>query len=528
MIDRISLENVRVFTKAQPFELKNLTIFTGTNSSGKSTVLKVLPLLRQTQGIRETAESDDGRLRLRGGQVDLGRYQSFISDNETERNMHFGMSFSNGIPSGWIRWLKSVKGPKHEEFKWASKSDDKIVPYSVDCSFRFSAGVLPLSDQSPISGTLVEADFKLRFQNEMLLSWKVCRIVQETGLPGKNLYRLVLPKDFWSKSGMSALIQPLARPDEESVEHIVAIKGILPAVILAHRVPARGKNKTKRGAETNAKIGGYDRWPLPPIIDQVLTEFKSALQEVHYVGPLRSPGKRIYVADYDASPGLDPTGDFLPFLLRDKGETKVVNFHPTGNGKTEEPLLNALSYWMEYLRTDKFSFNEANPDINLSTKDGILLELKVQSPHAAGKYTLADSGFGYSQIMPVLTRGLLTKVGGTLVVEQPELHLHPALQVRLATFFLAMAQVGKQVIVETHSEHLVNAIRVAVAESEEAKLASLCKIYFIESSQGAPVIHDLSVREDGMLNEWPASFFGDALHLSGRLLRAQRKFLKGK
>ncbi len=124
--------------------------------------------------------------------------------------------------------------------------------------------------------------------------------------------------------------------------------------------------------------------------------------------------------------------------------------------------------------------------------------------------------------MPVITHGLLAEVDGTVVVEQPEVHLHPALQVRLANFFVAMARCGKQVILETHSEHLINAIRVLVAEAADKSFAQLCKVYFLEVKNLGPEVHDLTVKPDGTFEDIPKKFFGEALELSGRLLRAQK------
>ncbi|WP_371418295.1 AAA family ATPase [Anabaena sp. UHCC 0253] len=148
----------------------------------------------------------------------------------------------------------------------------------------------------------------------------------------------------------------------------------------------------------------------------------------------------------------------------------------------------------------------------------------MKSPNSGNLYSLADSGFGYSQVLPIVVKGLQAKPGSVLIVEQPELHLNPALQVRLASFFVAMMRADKQILIETHSEHIVNAIRVITAEDESGKLAGKCGIFFIDAESEIPVIHELSIKSDGTIPDLPKHFFGEAISLSGRLLRAQRRF----
>jgi predicted ATPase len=114
-----------------------------------------------------------------------------------------------------------------------------------------------------------------------------------------------------------------------------------------------------------------------------------------------------------------------------------------------------------------------------------------------------------------------------LIIEQPELHLNPALQVRLAEFFIGMVRCGKQIIIETHSEHIVNAVRVLTAEDESGDLARQCSIYFLGITSGQPVVHALTIGADGGVAHWPRDFFGEAVELSRRLFKAQRRFKGG-
>ena len=189
-------------------------------------------------------------------------------------------------------------------------------------------------------------------------------------------------------------------------------------------------------------------------------------------------------------------------------------------------LLQALNSWMYYIRTGEAPlWFVPNDEVDLEVTK-ILAELKVKTVSDARSYSIADSGAGYSQILPLLLKGLLAKKDSTLIIEQPELHLHPALQVRLTEFFVALARFERQVLIETHSEHIVNMVRVLAAEDESGALATLSTIYYIDAELGRPVVHELSIKPDGTVPDWPQSFFGEAASLVGRLLRAQKRFIK--
>lgn len=92
---------------------------------------------------------------------------------------------------------------------------------------------------------------------------------------------------------------------------------------------------------------------------------------------------------------------------------------------------------------------------------------------------------------------------------------------RVAEFLVAMVRSGKQIIIETHSEHIVNMIRVLTAEDEDEELAERCGIFFLDAETQLPIVHDLSIKPDGTVPKWPYNFFGEAVSLTGRMLRAQ-------
>ena len=180
---------------------------------------------------------------------------------------------------------------------------------------------------------------------------------------------------------------------------------------------------------------------------------------------------------------------------------------------------------MYYLRTGEYTEADAEHDlreIDVASMKDVLLEFTVKT-FGGEAHGLADSGFGYSQILPIVVRGLIAPARSMLIVEQPELHLNPALQVRLAEFLASLVIAGKRVLIETHSEHIVNTIRVLSAEDPTNKLAESCKVLYVDTESGKPQLKQLEIQPNGTIPGWPRQFFGEALSLSARLLTAQNK-----
>jgi len=232
------------------------------------------------------------------------------------------------------------------------------------------------------------------------------------------------------------------------------------------------------------------------------------------------------MTNLEVDPTMDAAGEFLPYVLRDQRDQHVSYVSPKGGTTAiRKPFRYALDSWMFYLRTGEHVEAGAENDlkeIDVASMKDVLLEFKVKS-FGGEAHGLADSGFGYSQILPIVVRGLIAPVGSMLVIEQPELHLNPALQVRLAEFLASLVLAKKSILIETHSEHIVNTIRVLSAEDTTNQLAEFCKVVYVETESGAPELRHLDIQPNGTIPHWPRQFFGEALSLSARLLRAQNK-----
>lgn len=128
-----------------------------------------------------------------------------------------------------------------------------------------------------------------------------------------------------------------------------------------------------------------------------------------------------------------------------------------------------------------------------------------------------NTGFGVSYALPVIVAGLLTEPGDLLIVENPEAHLHPAGQSRLGRFLARVAGSGVQVLVETHSDHVLNGARLAVAQDRSLPAKDMITHYF-DHDRTLPI----AINDKGELSHWPSGFFDQIESDLGRLARAGR------
>jgi predicted ATPase len=150
--------------------------------------------------------------------------------------------------------------------------------------------------------------------------------------------------------------------------------------------------------------------------------------------------------------------------------------------------------------------------------------LRFQLPGAPAEWTRPQNiGFGTSSVLPIVVAALQAPRGGLLMVENPEAHLHPLGQSLMGAFLAQVAADGVQVLIETHSDHVVNGIRRAVASGEVALAPGAARIsYFHSGPDGAPQHEAIEIAQTGDLSAWPPGFFDQIERDLGALARARR------
>ena len=138
--------------------------------------------------------------------------------------------------------------------------------------------------------------------------------------------------------------------------------------------------------------------------------------------------------------------------------------------------------------------------------------LRFKTPGLRTEWTRApNAGFGISYALPIVVAALRAEVNGLLLVENPEAHLHPAGQSRIGGFLARVAADGVQIVLETHSDHVLNGIRVAVADSSAALFPEQAVIHFFRvEDDGGPALQSMELQRTGQLTAWPAGFFDQA------------------
>lgn len=282
------------------------------------------------------------------------------------------------------------------------------------------------------------------------------------------------------RAGKSGYVVPhLNKAEAKKVE--VAFRHFIPALQPAPNYDYRsGRGRDAILEKFMASDEAWGAWA---------TEFR----RVAHVAPLRQPVPRFGILGKSLNSELGPGGENLLRVLRASDDSP-------GAGTR---LATEVSRWV----AEDFKMLRSLELVDVDDSGTILALLGDERSGFEG-INLANMGEGLSQLLPIIARVLTTPEFGSLLIEQPELHLHPAAQADLADLFIGgAAKRNRQVIVETHSEHLLLRLRRRIAEGklDPAEVAVL----YVERDGSESSVRSLDLDAAGHFDDWPKGFFDE-------------------
>ncbi|MGO7530590.1 DUF3696 domain-containing protein [Rhizobium leguminosarum] len=246
-------------------------------------------------------------------------------------------------------------------------------------------------------------------------------------------------------------------------------------------------------------------------------------QGVRYLGPLRDAPRAVYPVEALENPtDVGYRGEHTAAVLETNAGS-IISYHlpppedmdfdyMASAESGHAPLRNAVTEWLKYLGVA----------VEVRAVDTGVFgnELRVSTDAEGAMHHLTNVGVGVSQVLPIVVNALLAQPGALLIFEQPELHLHPKVQARLADFFVALALDGKQLVLETHSEYLIDRLRLRIALAEDDDARDMISILFSEKRGGKTTFTPVELTEYGAVTNWPKDFFEQSQRDVGRILKA--------
>ncbi len=246
-------------------------------------------------------------------------------------------------------------------------------------------------------------------------------------------------------------------------------------------------------------VSGPRPWagqPGAPLARELAPEIYDVLSHVYFLGPMRAQAKRTTVVGQGGDKYVGPAGERMVELLHD-----------------EDALLAQVNAWCQRLGLG-YRVRMLAPvshDIVISAGDFTVLALEDVRHDPPVLVSPRAVGYGVGQLLPVITQCCVSD-GGMIIVEQPEVHLHPRLQSAVGDLFIDTVTSGRgQLLIETHSEHLV--LRILRRIREGSFSATDLRILYVDLHDDAAVfVRNLEVSDRGeLIDGWPGDFFEERL-----------------
>ncbi|CAB3699927.1 AAA family ATPase [Trinickia soli] len=509
----VGVKNLRALVDSEFIELKPITLLVGKNSVGKSTFARVFPLLRQSNEEKRRAP-----VLWWGKYVDFGSFRDAVHRNADVREVSLCFDI--------------MLEPESEPFlmdPWWSQTLPLAGPTRFQLEVAFACGS---DDNTYIKRTEIRADgmsCTVHTSQNMAVEKIICGDVNWTpstdvsahGAAGELLPMVTFFRHFRAKdrtfrkpqnpfiAELNDSIRKLAHPKTKD-ETIAQIVNLVPlgsgAEVLSALQAVNGsstwKKNTSKLRTTSPELTHIRElvWlaHLEEVFSSLNSEIRTFSKGVRYLEPLRATAQRYYRVQELAVDEVDSKGANLAVFIHSMQAFDRDRFN-------------------EWLKTH-LGFEVR------SVPDGGHISLRVRFVDDNDDTNLTDTGFGMSQVLPIATQlwssqAMRPRRGSDnaptcFVVEQPELHLHPAFQEKIADLFVASLEASSsakqnpmRIVAETHSSSLINRLGELVAEGRIDR-DDVQVVMFDQTSVSAPVKIQISqFDEEGVLQNWPYGFF---------------------
>lgn len=463
MLKSISLENYKCFKKNTEVKIAPLTVLCGANSSGKSSILKSLLMIKQSY----ENESNSHSLLLSGEYVDNGSFDDIvyhIDKSKIQKDAVFKISTeflirdtSNEQGKNLIKRQDTVS---FKELKRVFYQTNKIKMVKY---FKLSIEIIA---QRPNEST---SPFEFYVESNNIISYKINLELldhKKSSIDNYKRYVYIEKNDDIS-----------SKP--ENAGWLLSMDGIPSSKGFWKKIDNYPCTCYFSGLQIRNIYADSMIKELIYTLPNLLSIFKIAAFQsdaFNFIAPLREQPVRRYNINGDVN-SVGISGEKTPILLAKEYENVktdcippvILNNNVNWSVK-KDSFKNLVSSWMSYLNLG---------DLELKGEKG-LVEININN------HNIVDVGFGVSQALPIIVQGLYMTKDQSLLLEQPEIHLHPEMQLQIADFLIALAKNDKNIIVETHSDHIVNRIIHRVMQNYE-ELNSLVNIYIVDKNSNEHV-----------------------------------------
>lgn len=485
-MDSLKLQNYRCFENTGWINLKSINLLVGANSSGKSSILKFFPLLKQSEGVKL-----HGVFKWFGKDVDFKDFHNTVQDGKNEITVDYSI---NDLIL-FQRFSRQRKGAQDVSVSF------KIS--AVDCHFDMVKNI-----NISYLGTDIRIGYTVNQEASVYVNG-----VRSDGFPGLKLEWTLIDATFprilfkYKNEGQSLFCNFLYK---KIINESISLGGQFrdnPKSLFFDRYPSSFENFKKglygivgREIEESKVSNLYTLcilYNINQLIDSLNLHLISLSSRIVYIKPIRATIERYYRFQNIDLDDIDADGNNLPMFLYNLDKGKLEKYND----------------WLQEL----FNFK-----IQIKSSEGHI-ELLVAEKGKAVR-NMVDLGFGYTQILPILTviwknifleTDLSSRVFGSkneyiIVIEQPELHLHPHIQGKFAKMLSLILSKGLNVkfIIETHSETILNKLGVYI-EKGLLKKENVNVLMIEQNDKGVSIIRQTEYTEEGYLQDWPRNFMDD-------------------